>query len=278
MAGGAGTRLWPISTTNNPKQFLKLYNDEIMINETIKRVENLFDFDNIFIVINESQKEMAKRYVDSKIPRDNIIIEPMAKNTAMCIFYSTLKIKKMKGDGVIAVFSSDHYINNEKALQNSIQESLMIAEKNEYLVTIGIFPSYPATCYGYLGVKEKNDENGYIVDEFKEKPNYEKALEYVESGHYFWNSGMFFWKTSVILKNFEENLKDISFFQNEIMKCINTEFESKKMMQIYQNIENISIDKGIMEKANSIRMVKADFEWSDIGNIKSYFDTLRFRL
>ena len=184
LAGGKGTRLWPISTENRPKQFLNLYGNEIMINATIRRIEEIFDYENIFIIINERQLDLAYRYIDSRIPRENIITEPESKNTAMCIFYATLKIKKMKGDGIITVLSSDHYIEEKDKLQKSIITAMKVAMCNENLVTIGIIPTYPATGFGYIKYDNRENKNYYSVIEFKEKPKYEKALEYIESNCY----------------------------------------------------------------------------------------------
>ena len=161
LAGGKGTRLWPISTEKKPKQFLNLYGNEIMINETIRRIEEIFDYENIFIIINEQQSDLAYRYIDNRIPRENIITEPESKNTAMCIFYATLKIKKIKSDGIITVLSSDHYIEEKDKLQESIITAMEVAMFNENLVTIGITPTYPATGFGYIKYDNSENKNYY---------------------------------------------------------------------------------------------------------------------
>ena len=205
LAGGKGTRLWPISTEKKPKQFLNLYGNEIMINETIRRIEEIFDYENIFIIINEQQSDLDYRYIHNRIPRENIIIEPESKNTAMCIFYATLKIKKIKSDGIITVLSSDHYIEEKDKLQESIITAMELAMCNENLVTIGITPTYPATGFGYIKYSNTENKDYYSVIEFKEKPQYGKALEYIKSNCYAWNSGMFIWKIGSILKSFKEN-------------------------------------------------------------------------
>lgn len=191
LAGGNGTRLWPISIEKKPKQFLNLYGQEIMINETIKRIEKRFDYENIFIIVNERQLEVANRYVDFNIPRQNIISEPKAKNTAMSIFYATLKIKKLKGNGVITVLSSDHYIEEKDKLLKNIEDGIKLATNTNNLVILGIQPSYPATGFGYIKYCEDYINNCNSVIEFKEKPNYEMAVKYFQSTEYVWNSGMF---------------------------------------------------------------------------------------
>lgn len=251
LAGGKGSRLWPISKTNKPKQYLNLYSDNIMINETIKRIENLFKYDNIFVITSIEQKELAERYVDYRIPRENIIYEPMSKSTAMCIFYASIKILNQKGNGAMTILSSDHYINQPEKLLKNIEEGINLATIDENLVTIGIKPTYPATGFGYIKYNYEDKLKCNIVEEFKEKPVYKKAQEYLESGKYYWNSGMFIWKISTILNNFQNN--------TNILK------------DVYQKVESVSIDKGILEKASNIKMIKGEFEWLDIGSINDFF-------
>ena len=276
LAGGSGTRLWPISTEKTPKQFLNLYGKEIMINETIKRIENIFNYDNIFIIINRKQLELAHRYIDNRIPRENIIVEAESKGTAMCIFYSTLKIKKLKGDGIITVLSSDHYIEQEEELVKSIKDANKIAEYNGNLVTIGITPTYPSVQFGYIKYDSNKQKDCYSVMSFKEKPKYEKALEYFNDGLHVWNSGIFIWKTESILENFKNYLPNIYNFKKELYLSINTTYEEETVKNIYAKVKNISIDKGILEKANNVKMIKGDFKWMDIGNINDFFDVYKF--
>ena len=272
LAGGKGTRLWPISTEKKPKQFLNLYGNEIMINETIRRIEEIFDYENIFIIINEQQSDLAYRYIDNRIPRENIITEPESKNTAMCIFYATLKIKKIKSDSIITVLSSDHYIEEKDKLQESIITAMEVAMFNENLVTIGITPTYPATGFGYIKYDNSENKNYYSVIEFKEKPKYEKALEYIESNCYVWNSGMFIWKMESILKSFKKYLPDMYKFKDKLYISINTNEERQIIKEIYGKVENISIDKGILEKSNNVKMIRGNFKWMDIGSVKDFFE------
>ncbi|MDO5557550.1 MAG: mannose-1-phosphate guanylyltransferase [Clostridia bacterium] len=271
LAGGNGTRLWPISLKSKPKQFLNLYGNNIMINETIKRVESIFEYKNIFIIINKEQEEIASRYIDYNIPRENIFCEPSSKNTAMCIFYATLKIKDMRGNGTITVLSSDHYIEQKEKLIENIKDGIDIANTTENLVTIGIKPSYPSTGFGYIKFHYDKTNNYNIVEEFKEKPNYENALKYIESKEYFWNSGMFIWNIDTILKSFKKFLPDLYKYQEEIKNVINTKKEFNTMQTIYNKIQAISIDKGILEKSDNIKMIRGEFEWLDIGTINDFF-------
>lgn len=269
LAGGKGSRLWPISKTNKPKQYLNLYSDNIMINETIKRIENLFKYDNIFVITSIEQKELAERYVDYRIPRENIIYEPMSKSTAMCIFYASIKILNQKGNGAMTILSSDHYINQPEKLLKNIEEGINLATIDENLVTIGIKPTYPATGFGYIKYNYEDKLKCNIVEEFKEKPVYKKAQEYLESGKYYWNSGMFIWKISTILNNFQKFLPQIYTYKDEIINSFQN--NTNILKDVYQKVESVSIDKGILEKASNIKMIKGEFEWLDIGSINDFF-------
>lgn len=267
LAGGRGTRLWPISTSNKPKQFLNLYSSNIMINETINRIKSLFDYENIFIVVNKEQEEMAYKYVDYNVPRENIIVEPQAKNTAMCIFYASTIINKRLGNGVITILSSDHYIAENEVFKQVISNGIEIAEREKIIVTIGIKPNYPATGFGYIKVTSTENKKEFDVIEFKEKPNYDNALKYLESGEYYWNSGMFIIGLETIFYNFKKYLPKI--YQNK--EIIENETNQGIINQIYTEVEAISIDKGILEKTENIKMIKGIFEWYDIGNLNDFF-------
>ena len=168
LAGGRGTRLWPISTSSRPKQFLNLFDSNIMINETINRIKSLFNYENIFIVVNKEQEEMAYKYIDHNISRKNIIVEPQAKNTAICIFYASTIINRKLGNGVVTILSSDHYITDGEVFKRTIYNGIEIAEKENTIVTIGIKPSYPATGFGYIKFKNDKIKNEFNVIEFKE--------------------------------------------------------------------------------------------------------------
>lgn len=267
LAGGRGIRLWPISTSNKPKQFLNLYSSNIMINETINRIKSLFDYENIFIVVNKEQEEMAYKYVDYNVPRENIIVEPQAKNTAMCIFYASTIINKRLGNGVITILSSDHYIAENEVFIQVISNGIEIAEREKIIVTIGIKPNYPATGFGYIKVTNTENKKEFDVIEFKEKPNYDNALKYLESEEYYWNSGMFIIGLETIFYNFKKYLPKI--YQNK--EIIENETNQGIINQIYTEVEAISIDKGILEKTENIKMIKGIFEWYDIGNLNDFF-------
>lgn len=243
-----------------------------MINETIRRVEKAYSMENIFIIVNETQKDMAYKYIDSRIPRENILIEPQMRGTAMCIFYGTLLIQKRKGDGVISVFSSDHFIENENSYCRYIDMAMKFAHKKEDLVTLGINITSPETRFGYIKYLKAEDDDCYNVIKFVEKPNIKEATEYQKSGQYVWNSGMFFGKIDVVLTAFKKYLPQIFKYQDKLQEAIGQNNEYEVLRKIYNEIESISIDNGIFEKADNVKVIKANFGWSDIGTLKNLFE------
>ena len=266
MAGGDGTRLFPISTKNKPKQFLNLFGNGIMINETINRISKTIPVENIFIVINNSQKELAEKYIDKRIDKQKILFEPKASNTAICICYAMTYITEIYGDGIIGVFSTDHYIEDENKFNNILHKAMKYAEANNELIIIGIKPTFPSTQFGYI---KYVDNKGYmkLVKEFKEKPNEEQAKVYIRNG-YVWNSGIFIWNTYTIKKAFLDFMPQVYDKFRQIKKYIKTELFYEKLERLYDSIEPISIDIGIIEKIKNIRVILADYEWRDIGNLK----------
>ena len=242
-----------------------------MINETIRRVEKIYSMEDIFVIVNEAQKNMAYRYIDARIPRKNILIEPKMRGTAMCIFYGTLAIQKYRDDGIISVLSSDHFIEDENSFCQNIDMAIRLAYEKVCLVALGIHITYPATRFGYIKYLQSGNDC-YDVMKFIEKPNIEKAIEYQKSGQYVWNSGMFFWKTDAILSAFEKYLPKIFKYQGKLKDAIGQNNEHDVLNQIYNEIESISIDNGILEKADNVKMIKANFRWSDIGTLKDLFE------
>ena len=272
LAGGSGTRLWPISTFNRPKQFLNLYKENIMINETIQRIKPLFAYENIFVIINQNQEELVNSYVDLNIPKENIINEPMRKDTAMCVFYATLKIKEMRGSGIITVLSSDHYIKNEDGLRDNIQTGIELVEKTNDLVIMGIKPTYPATGFGYVEYNNSNEKNYGKVVKFIQKPNYETAKQLLNSGNYYWNSGVYVWSTESILNGYKHHLPELYKEKERIENNMNNKDILK---DVYKNAPVTSVDKAILENSDNIIMIKSKFEWMDIGSINDFFKVNR---
>ncbi|MDO4294027.1 MAG: mannose-1-phosphate guanylyltransferase [Eubacteriales bacterium] len=270
MAGGGGTRFWPLSTKAEPKQFLNLSGRDILVNETIDRQRGLMDRKDIFIVTNESQAELMAARTAGRVEKDHILAEPAARNTAACIGYAAMEILKKYGDGVMCIFAADAYIRDEKEYTRVMREAVRAAEETDALVTVGIRPTFPSTGYGYIRSVEEPGKPWRRVEEFVEKPDLETAKAYVEAGRYSWNSGMFIWRASTILRYFAELLPDVYACLEQIGKALGTPGERQVIREVYPRIPKISVDYGIMERAKGVLMLEGDFGWSDVGS----WDTL----
>ncbi len=266
MAGGGGTRFWPLSRQAMPKQMLNLSGKDRMINETIDRLGGIVDKKDIFIVTNEKQAEKMLECVDGRIAKDHILAEPAARNTAACIGYAAMEIVKKYGDGIMCIFPSDHFIKCEDAFTKVLEQAVQAAEEQDKLITIGITPTFPSTGYGYIKFDKEEAAVAKKVDEFKEKPDLETAKAYVESGNYAWNSGMFVWKASTILKKFEALLPDIYECLVKIGDALNTPQEADVIQEIYPVIPKISIDYGILERSSDVLVISGEFGWNDVGS------------
>lgn len=266
MAGGGGTRFWPLSRKARPKQFLNLTGKDILVNETIDRLNGVVERKDIFIVTNVSQAGLTLAETGGRIAEDHILAEPAARNTAACIGYAAMEIIKKYGDGIMCVLPSDAYIKKEEVYQSTIRTAIETAEKTDGLVTIGITPTFPSTGYGYIKRKKTQDAASYPVEEFVEKPDRETAEQYLADGNYLWNSGMFIWKASTILKKFERLLPDIYECLVKIGEAMGTDEEKKVIEEIYPVIPKISVDYGIMERSEDVWVVEGDFGWDDVGS------------
>ncbi len=271
MAGGGGTRFWPLSRRELPKQFLNLTGKDILVNETFDRLLPSIAGEDIFVVTNVSYAEKTFTMMDGRIDKKHILAEPAARNTAACIGYAAMEILKKYGDGIMCVVPSDHYIQNETAFTHTIKRAIVLAEEKNCLVTIGITPTFPATGYGYIRkqAQENIDEvtDYSLVEEFVEKPAEEIAKYYLAEGSYVWNSGMFVWKASLILAYFKRLLPDIYDCLQEIGEAMGTLKEQEVLDEVYPHIPKISIDYGIMERADKVIVLDGDFGWSDVGNL-----------
>ncbi len=265
MAGGGGTRFWPLSRKDTPKQLLNLDGKEIMINESIDRLSQVVNNEKIFIVTNKSQVEKMQEIVSGRVLTNHILSEPAARNTAACIGYAAVKILKTLGDGIMVITPSDAYIKNENKFADILKLAIDTAEKTNKLVTIGIEPTFAATGYGYIRYI-KSDEDVKTVKCFVEKPDLQTAEKYVASKEYVWNSGMFVWKVSVILEKFKRFLPDIYDDLMKLYDVFGTSDENAVLEEIYPKIRSISIDYGVMEKADDILVVPAEFGWNDVGS------------
>lgn len=270
MAGGGGTRFWPLSRKKLPKQFLNLTGKDLMVNETFDRLKGFVDAKDIFVVTNEMHAELTEELMQGRIKNDHILAEPAARNTAACIGYAAMEILRKYGDGIMCILASDHYIKDEKKYLEVLKQAAETAGKTDALVTIGIHPKFPSTGYGYIRNCVVQGEVYKKVEEFVEKPDVETAKEYLKDGRYAWNSGMFVWKASTILKWFEKLLPDIYECLLEIGDSMGSSEEYNTIRKVYPTIPKISVDYGIMERADHVLMLEGDFGWNDIGS----YDTL----
>ena len=271
LAGGNGTRFWPMSRIKLPKQVLNISGNDVMINETIKRCENIISHENNYIVTAASQEEKIDDVMLKDVPRENVLTEPCQRNTAPCILYAALKLKKLYGDGVMCVFPSDQYITDNDEFEKIMSKAIALAEKSDKLITLGIKPTFPSTGYGYINFDNSiNTDGAFPVVEFVEKPSYDKAASYVKSGNFLWNSGIFIWKISTIISNFERYLPRIYDKMLSWYDYIGTVDEAEKLEEIYPLLQKISIDFGILERSDEVLVFPADMGWNDVGS----WDTL----
>lgn len=265
MAGGGGTRFWPLSRQKRPKQLLNLSGKDLMINETIDRIHRFIDYEDIFIVTNQTQAEAMKQAVAGRVREENILSEPAARNTAACIGYAAEVIEKRYGSGIMCVFPADHYIKDEKEFGRIIEEGIREVESKDCLLTIGITPTFAATGYGYIQY-EDDTQVSHKVLQFVEKPDSKTAEEYLAKGTYLWNSGMFVWKTGTILSEIKNYIPEVYSIIEKIGVALNTEAEEEALQQLYPQIPKISIDYGVMERSKRVRCMPGDFGWNDVGS------------
>lgn len=265
MAGGGGTRFWPLSRKQTPKQLLNLSGKDIMVNEAIERLARVADYKDIFIVTNAVQKTAMLDLIDNRIISNHILAEPAARNTAACIGYAAIEIIKKYGDGVMVIMPSDAYIKDTDKFAEVLRIAIKEAESGDKLVTVGITPTFPATGYGYIQYENVQSDAKPVL-KFVEKPDEETAKKYLNSGNFVWNSGMFVWKASVILEKFKKLLPEIYSFLEQIADSFGKSDESQQIQNLYPLIPSISVDYGIMEKSEDIIVVPAEFGWNDVGS------------
>lgn len=267
MAGGRGERFWPKSRKDLPKQFLSLTDDgKTMIQLTVDRILPIVDISDIYIATNKDYKELVMQQLPS-LPAENILCEPIGRNTAPCIGLGAMHISKKYEDALMIVLPSDHLIKYNGMFLNTLQDACEIAKKDTNLVTIGITPDYPETGYGYIKFNSTRTlERAFAVDRFVEKPSLEVAKEYLASDEYLWNSGMFVWKVSSILKNFETHIPDTYNGLLNIKNSIETLDYDTVLEKEFFSFSSESIDYGIMEKADNIYILPGTFGWDDVGS------------
>jgi len=273
MAGGKGTRFWPQSRERLPKHLLDILSNKTVIRETVDRIKPLLPAERILIVTASSHVDaMFEQLPD--IPRENILIEPLGRNTAPCIGLAALYLRKRAPDDVMIVLPADHCIDDAGRFRHTLAAAADMARKETYLLTVGIVPTGPETGYGYLErgelVATIRGEAVYKVNSIREKPSREQAEAFLRQRGYLWNSGMFIWKVSAILEAIARHLPGLYDQLQQIEQALDTDHEKALLDRLYPAIEPISIDYGVMEKSDNVLVLEGDFGWSDVGS----WDTL----
>jgi mannose-1-phosphate guanylyltransferase len=272
MAGGVGSRFWPLSRREKPKQFLDILGrGETLLQQTYRRFSSICNKQNIFVVTSADHKEIVTEQLD--INPDNVLGEPFRRNTAPCLAYGTFRILGENPDAVIAVTPADHFIIKEEKFCEVVKQGLDFTKTNNALLTLGIKPDRPETGYGYIQADRKKPVDGIEglmkVKTFTEKPDLELAKVFIQSGDFYWNSGIFIWNIQSIMKAFEKHLPDMFSAFEEGKEFYGTSSESKFISKTYAECRSISIDYGIMEKADNVYVMCTDIGWSDLGTWSS---------
>ncbi len=274
MAGGVGSRFWPVSTSKFPKQFHDMLGTgDTLIQKTFSRLSNLIPKENIFILTNEAYNDLVLEQLP-EVSQKQVVLEPAMRNTAPCILYASLKIQKQNPDAVMIVAPSDHWIEDEQAFTANVKAAFDYCAENDALMTLGIQPTFPNTGYGYIEFDKRTDEDIKEVNQFREKPDYATAKEFIAQGNFLWNAGIFMWSAKSVVaafKNFQPSL--YALFESGI-DAYNTPSETEFIKLNYPKADDISVDYAIMEAARNVYVSKATFDWNDLGTWGSLYDKL----
>jgi mannose-1-phosphate guanylyltransferase len=267
MSGGLGSRFWPKSRKNLPKQFLKTVGDKTMIECTVDRISNVIPRDRIFVVTNKTYVPIIRGLLNIK--EENIFKEPLNKETASCIGLAAIKLLKKDFEAVMVVLPSDHVIIGQEDFEKTLKMAIEVARDRDYLVTMGIKPTRPESGYGYIEKGDELDKGLNKVKRFVEKPNIDVAKSFIEKGNYYWNSGMFVWRADRLLREIKRYLPDL--YQNlmRMYEAIDTPYEEQVINEEYAKIDGISIDFGVMQRTNRAAVLETNFVWDDIGSFTS---------
>jgi mannose-1-phosphate guanylyltransferase len=276
MAGGRGTRLWPVSTEERPKQFLTL-NGRSLIQETVDRLTSLFPAERIWIVTVKGQRELTQEHLP-EIPLENIIEEPVGCNTALCIGLASIYLKRIDPAAVMAALPADHFIKDEKSFRQALTLGMRMAQQG-YLVTLGIVPNRPATGYGYIEAGEDLSQSYHglkaeSVARFIEKPSLATAKRFIRMGNYYWNSGIFIWKVERILEELATHMPELYTGLEQIEASWRRPELNDVIARVYRRQESVSIDHGVMEKASRIAVIPVEMGWNDLGDWSSLSSVL----
>jgi mannose-1-phosphate guanylyltransferase len=273
MAGGIGSRFWPMSRTGYPKQFLDILNTgKTLIQATYDRFAGFIPEENIYVVTSAEYKEIVYQQLPA-LRKENVLCEPSRKNTAPCIAYISYKLQKINPNANLICAPADHLILDTITFKKLCLEALSFVAKHNALLTLGIKPTYPNTGYGYIQFEQQAvSDNVYKVKTFTEKPDLELAKTFMQSGDFLWNAGIFTWQVKHIITAFEKHIPVIAELFAAEKDNLNTENETEAIQRIYPQCTNVSIDFGIMEKANNVYIIPASFGWSDLGTWSSAYD------
>lgn len=273
MAGGVGSRFWPVSTAAKPKQFRDLLGKgETLIQTTFRRLTGLVPPHNIYVLTNSIYEHLVKEQLP-EVNEEQIVLEPVMRNTAPAVLLAALKIRKKNKNATMVMAPSDHWIENEEAFSKDIKTAYEAVRDQEKIVTLGIKPTFPNTGYGYIKFDPAATEKVKPVDTFTEKPSYEIAKSFLESGNYLWNAGIFIWSVNYIIKSFKKNLPQTYKLFSKKEDLLNTTFEKDFILKTYSSADNISIDYGILEKEQgTVYVIPASFDWNDLGTWGSLYE------
>ncbi|MFD0862742.1 mannose-1-phosphate guanylyltransferase [Sungkyunkwania multivorans] len=274
MAGGVGSRFWPVSTTSFPKQFHDMLGTgDTLIQKTFSRLSKLIPEENIFILTNERYNDLVLEQLP-QITQRQVVLEPAMRNTAPCILYASLKIQKENPDAVMIVAPSDHWIEDENAFVQNVATAFEACEDSKKLMTLGISPTFPNTGYGYIEYDQGSKDAIKKVLQFTEKPNYENAKKFLAQGNYLWNAGIFIWSVHAIVAAFENFQPALFQLFEKGISVFNTDFEDDFIKENYPKAEDISIDYAILELSSEVFVLPATFDWNDLGTWGSLYDKL----
>ncbi|MBT8401585.1 MAG: NTP transferase domain-containing protein [Rhodothermia bacterium] len=277
MAGGIGSRFWPESRRARPKQFLRVLGEDTLIQKTVNRLESLIPPDRCFVVTHADYVDQTREQLPN-IPKDNILAEPVGRNTAPCILYAAIKLYSQDPEAVMVVLPADHLVQQVDRFHDTLRVAAEKAVEEDTLVTIGITPTHPATGYGYIQFDGTSDHEGngalkpHRVRTFAEKPDIETAERFLDSGDFLWNSGMFIWRADSIRHAIEKHMPDTAAAFTELESAAGTDDEEAAVHSAYASCPSLSIDYGVMERADNVFVVPGSFGWSDVGDWRAVYD------
>lgn len=274
MAGGVGSRFWPVSTSDFPKQFHDMLGSgDTLIQKTFSRLSKLIPVENILILTNERYNGLVLEQLPM-VKQEQVLLEPAMRNTAPCILYASLKIQKMNPNAVMVVAPSDHWIEDEAEFTHNLKQCFDFCQQEDALMTLGIQPTFPNTGFGYIEFDKSDNNPIKKVSQFREKPDYETAKSFLEAGNFLWNGGIFIWSAASITKAFEKFQPQMNALFQKGMDHYNTYHEKEFITDNYALAENISIDYAVMENAPNVYVLPATFDWNDLGTWGSLHEKL----